>query len=140
MSAEQMTQKGMGVCDRCEQIATNISKTSLKGIVVGISINLKPNLLKQIDEAKGTQSRSAFIVQAVYEYLNPTKANGEADRKQLTAQIESIKRNELRLESEVAYMRQEYSKINDALAQRLLTEAKPRVGFWVRIFGQSKKE
>jgi metal-responsive CopG/Arc/MetJ family transcriptional regulator len=116
-----------------------IPQTCLDGLMTGVSINLKPDLLTQIDAAKGTQSRSAFIVHAVFEYLNPTKADWEADRKQLIAQIEAIKSNEQRLENEVEYLRGEYSKINDALAQRLLTEATPRVGFWARLFGRKEE-
>lgn len=116
-----------------------IPKTCLDGLMTGISINLKPDLLEQIDTAKGTQSRSGFIVHAVYEYLNPTKADWEADRKQLIAQIEAAKTNQMRLESEIAFMRNEYSKINDALAQRLLSESTQKKSFWGR-FRRSKKE
>ncbi len=103
--------------------------------MVGVSINLKPDLLAQIDEAKDTSSRSGFIVKAVYEYLNPIKSEWEADKIQLLTQIEAGKNNERRLENEVEYLRQEYSKINDALAQRLLSE--PKKSFWDRF--RSKK-
>ena len=85
-----------------------------------ISINLKPDLVRRIDTAKGAQSRSAFIVQCVLEHLS---SDNKPDNNHLIEQIETYKATQLRLENEVAYLRQEYSKINDALAQRLLTEA-----------------
>ncbi len=112
------------------QIETAICHYRLDGIMVGVSINLRPELLEQIDEAKGPQSRSSYIVQAVYEFLNPTKADWEADRKQLIAQVEADKSNERRLVDEVEYLRGEYSKINDALAQRLLTEGPHKKHWW----------
>lgn len=107
-----------------------ISQTYLDGLMTGISINLKPDLLTQIDAAKGTQSRSAFIVHAVYEYLNPTKADWEADRKQLTIQIEAYKSNKQRLENEVAYLRDQNSRLIDEVSQKLLTEATPKKHWW----------
>ena len=136
MSAEQMTHKGMGVSDRHEQIATNKSETSLKGIVVGISINLKPNLLKQIDEAKGTQSRSGYIVRAVYEYLNPSQNGFDADKtqlladnKQLIMQIDAANDRQLRSDREIDFLRDQNATLTDALTQRLLEPPKKKSFF-----------
>ena len=85
-----------------------------------ISINVKPDLVTQIDGAKGAQSRSAFIVACILEHLI---TDNNADTNHLTEQLEAYKSKQQRLENEVAYLRQEYSKINDALAQRLFTES-----------------
>lgn len=116
-----------------EQTETHIIEYSLDGVMVGVSINLKPELLKRIDEAKGTQSRSGFIVRAVYEYLQPVN---DADRKQLLTQLEAHKATQLRLESEVEFLRQQYSLINSALAQKLLTEAPAKRSIWEKLMGR----
>ena len=114
--------------------------------MVGVSINLRPELLEQIDEAKGPQSRSSFIVQAVYEFLNPIKADWEADRTQLIAQaeadkgqleaqIEALKDTQRRLEDEkrrleddISYLKDQNSRMLDAVAQKLLTQ--PKKHWW----------
>jgi len=92
--------------------------------MVGVSINLRPDLLEQIDAAKGAQSRSSYIVQAVYEYLNPIKPDWEADRKQLTTQVEALKDTQRRLEDEISYLRDQNARMLDAVSQKLLTPAK----------------
>ncbi len=109
-----------------------------------VSINIKPDLIEKVDQAKGGQSRSAFIVTCIYEHFNPPKSIQEADITNLTTQLNETKTNVANLErrlsdkeNEVEYLRQEYSKINDALSQRLLAETKP-TGFWARLFGRSK--
>ena len=136
MSAESLTATRQGVRDRCGQITTNISETSLKGIVVGISINLKPNLLKQIDEAKGTQSRSGYIVRAVYEYLNPSQNGFDADKtqlladnKQLIMQIDAANDRQLRSDREIDFLRDQNATLTDALTQRLLEPPKKKSFF-----------
>lgn len=97
-----------------------------------VSVNLKPDLLKQVDEARGTQSRSAFVTACIFEHFS----GGDADKKQLIAQLEADKATQARLEDEVAFLRQEYTKINDALAQRLLIESTPKKSLWDRIRGR----
>ncbi len=104
---------------------------SLDGIMVGISINLKPDLLAQIDEAKGPHSRSSYIVNAVYAYLNPTKADWEADRMQLTTQVEALKDTQRRLEDEISYLRDQNARLTDAVAVKLLAE--PKKSWWSRF-------
>ena len=101
-----------------------------------ISINLKPDLVQRIDEAKGSKSRSMFIVGCILEHFTPLNADWEADKKDLMTQLETHKSTQLRLENEVEFLRQEYSKINDALAQRLLTETSPKKSWWDRIRGR----
>jgi hypothetical protein len=92
----------------------SISRGSLRGIAVQLSLNLKPEWVARVDEARGTQSRSGFVAQCIYEHFS----GGNADKTHLNEQLMTYK-------NEVEYLRQEYSKINDALAQRLLTEATP---------------
>lgn len=108
-----------------------------------ISINLKPDLIAKVDQAKGGQSRSAFIVTCIDEHFNPPKATQEADITRLTTQLNDTNINvsnlERRLqdkENEVEYLRQEYSKINDALSQRLLAQTTPKKSWWDRIRGR----
>lgn len=117
-------------------MSNDICTFSMERLTMQISINVKPELIEHIDAVKGTQSRSAFIVGCVQEHFS----GGDADKKQLIEQLEAHKATQQRLENEVEYLRAEYSKINDALAQRLLTEGTPRAGFWARMFGRSKKE
>ena len=95
-------------------------------------------MIDRIDAAKGTQSRSGFITACIFEHFEPLKADWEADKERLTAQLEAHKSTQLRLEGEVEFLRQEYTKINDALAQRLLTEAKPKKSWWARHFGSKE--
>jgi hypothetical protein len=95
------------------------------------SFNIKPDLLTQVDEARGVQSRSAFIVECIFERLT----GPDADKSQLIKDIEAHKATEARLESEVAYLREQLSKINDALAQRLLTDNAHKKTLWQRIRG-----
>jgi metal-responsive CopG/Arc/MetJ family transcriptional regulator len=97
-----------------------------------ISFNLKPDLLAHVDEVRGLQSRSAFITACIYEHFQ----GGDADKIQLLRDIEAYKDTQRRLENEVAYLREQYSKINDALAQRLLTENTHKKSFWKRITGR----
>jgi hypothetical protein len=118
------------------QMTSDICKFSLERLTMQISINVKPELIEHIDAVKGTQSRSAFIVGCVQEHFS----GGDADKRQLIEQLEAHNATQQRLENEVEYLRGEYSKINDALAQRLLTEGTHRAGFWARMFGRSKKE
>ena len=142
MSSESVTATRQGMCDRCEQIASDISETSLKGIVVGISINLKPDLLKQIDAHKGTQSRSGYIVRAVYEYLNPSENGLDADKmqlladkKQLISQIDALKDTQSRSDREISFLRDQNATLTDALTAKMLVEPKKK-SVWERIRGR----
>jgi hypothetical protein len=96
-----------------------------------VSFNIKADLMQQLEEARGVQSRSAFIVECIFERL----IGPEADKSQLLRDIETHKATEARLESEVAYLREQLSKINDALAQRLLTDNAHKKTLWQRIRG-----
>jgi hypothetical protein len=113
------------------QMTSDICKFSLERLTMQISINVKPELIEHIDAVKGTQSRSAFIVACVQEHFS----GGDADKVQLIRDIEAHRDTQRRLENEVEYMRAEYSKINDALAQRLLTEQTIKKPFWQRLRG-----
>lgn len=111
------------------------------GISIQVSFNLKPDLLEQLDELKGAQSRSAFITEAIYERVT----GPNADKRQLITEIrehkstiEALRETIRRLEDEVAYNRAEITKLHDALAQRLLTDATPRRGLWARLLRREK--
>lgn len=94
-----------------------------------ISISLKPDVIAHIDEVKGQQSRSAFILACVFEHFS----GGDVDKKQLLAQIEGHKVQQRRLEDEVAYLREQNARMLDAVAQKLLTESTPKKSFWSRL-------
>jgi vacuolar-type H+-ATPase subunit I/STV1 len=57
---------------------------------------------------------------------------------ELTGRITTLEQQLRDKENELGYLRTEYSKLNDALSQRLLAE--PKKSFWDRMFGRSKKE
>ena len=107
-----------------------------------ISINLRPELLDKVDKSLGTQSRSAFITNCIYEHYQ----GGDTDKLQLIRDLSAHQETQHRLENEVEYLRGEYSKINDALAQRLLAEASEQTiklteqtikkSFWQRLTGR----
>ena len=124
-----------------------------------LSINAKPELIEAVDEARDKQSRSGFISDCIKQSLSGQEVNNKqliaenkADKatiNQLIAQNETQKANyeatienhkqiQLKLENEVEFLHQEYSKINDALAQRLLTDSTqttPKKSFWQRLRG-----
>ena len=105
-----------------EQMESDLCMLSLECLTVQISVSLKPHIIKQIDDSRGEQSRSSFIADCVVAYFEP---RGEADKKDIA-----------RLESEVDYLRHEFSKVNDALAQRLLPDTTPKRSWWDRIRGR----
>jgi hypothetical protein len=92
-----------------------------------ITINVSPELLAKIEEVKGLQSRSGFIVACVKEHL----AGGETDKVQLNRDLKTLRETQGRLENEVAYLRDQNSRMLDAVSQRLLTDGKP--SFWSRF-------
>jgi metal-responsive CopG/Arc/MetJ family transcriptional regulator len=102
-------------------MTTGISKGSLDGIMTQVSINVKPDIIAEIDEKRGTQSRSSYIVDCVRERLS----GGDADKKQLFEQTIMYK-------NEVEFLRLELTKMTDAVAQKLLSE--PKKPFWSRVF------
>ena len=95
--------------------------------IMQVTINLKAELLDKIEQVRGPQSRSGFIVAAVYEHFS----GGDADKIQLLRDIEALRETQRRNENEIEYLRLETSKLHDALAQRLLTDGKP--SFWSRF-------
>jgi metal-responsive CopG/Arc/MetJ family transcriptional regulator len=95
-----------------------------------ISISVKPDLIKRIDGARGSQSRSSFIVDCVIEHINPTL---DIDKKELITQLNAHKDQQRLLEDEVDFLRQQYSLINAALSQKLLSEPK-KLGWFARHF------
>ena len=105
-----------------ERIAKDMGEVRVDRFMAQVSINLKPHIIKQIDDSRGEQSRSSFIADCVVAYFEP---RGEADKKDIA-----------RLESEVDYLRHEFSKVNDALAQRLLPDTTPKRSWWDRIRGR----
>ena len=93
-----------------------------------VSINLPKELLADIDSAAldAGMSRSAYIVQCCAAAL--TRAANEGER------VTTLNKEIDNLQDQLGYMRLEYSKLNDVVSQRLLTEAKPRRSFiaWLR--------
>jgi hypothetical protein len=75
-----------------------------------VSINVKPDLVARIDEAAGTQSRSAFIVACIQEHFSPLIADNYPDKMHGTEQLEAYKSTQQRLESEIEYLRQQYRR------------------------------
>ena len=102
------------------QMATDMCEFRFDGIMAQVSINLKPHIIKQIDDERGEQSRSSFIADCVVAYFEP---RGEADKKDIA-----------RLESEVNYLRDQNARLTDAVAVKLLSE--PKKSFWARIRGR----
>lgn len=107
-----------------EQMAKLISSSHIDGTMSQVSINLKPDIIKRVDAARGSQSRSGFIADCVVEHFTP---RGEADIKQI-----------VRLESEVEYLRIQNTSLLDAVSQRLLAP-EVKVGFWRRLIGGKKE-
>jgi len=105
----------------------------LDRMTMQISISVKPDLVAHIDEQRGQQSRSSFIVGCIYEHFS----GGDIDKKQLTEQLKAHIDTQQRLENEVEYLRDQNSRLLDAVAQRLLSEPK-KVSFWDRF--RRKKE
>lgn len=104
-----------------------VSSGSLRGLRLQTSINLKKELLDAIDLARGTQSRSAFIVGVVNQHIS----GGNQDTKHLLQQLETDRFTQRRLEDEVDYLRGELSKMHDAVAVKLLA-APPKRHWWSR--------
>jgi hypothetical protein len=98
-----------------------------------ISISLKPDVVAHIDEQRGQQSRSSFIVGCIYEHFS----GGDVDKKQLTEQLKALTVQQQQRESEIAFLREQTTKLTDALSQRLLAEPK-KAGFFARF--RRKKE
>jgi hypothetical protein len=97
---------------------TDISKGSLRGIMAQCSINLKVHIIKMVDDERGPQSRSSFIADCVIEHFTP---RGEADKKQIA-----------RLDSEVSYLRDQNTRLLDAVSQKLLEPPKKK-SLWSRL-------
>jgi hypothetical protein len=112
-----------------DKMSSSICDFRLDGIMTQISISLKPDLIMRIDEAAGVQSRSAFIVGCIHEHFNPTF---DVDKTQLLAQLEANKVQQMRLENEVTFLREQNMKLTDAMSQRLLSES-PKKSFWSRF-------
>jgi hypothetical protein len=93
-----------------------------------VTINVSKEFLNDIDAAVSStnMSRSAWIVTACKAALSDTAHEGERITT-LNNEIDSLK-------DSLGYMRLEYSKLNDVVSQRLLTEARPRRSFiaWLR--------
>jgi uncharacterized coiled-coil protein SlyX len=60
---------------------------------------------------------------------------GEIDIDQLKAELAVKDATIEQQREELGYLRLEFSKVNNALSQRLLAEAKPK-GFWARLRGR----
>jgi metal-responsive CopG/Arc/MetJ family transcriptional regulator len=104
----------------------------LDRMTMQISVSLKPDLVKRIDEAAGVQSRSSFITRCIYEHFEPSTSEWEADKKSLTEQLESLKVQQRLLEDQVAFLKDQNTRLLDAVSQKLLTEATPKKHWWQR--------
>jgi hypothetical protein len=106
------------------QMAKSIIELHVDRGMAQVSINLKPDIIKRVDVARGSKSRSGFIADCVVEHFTP---RGEADIKQI-----------IRLESEVEYLRIQNTSLLDAMSQRLLAPD-VKVPFWRRVLGRKKE-
>ena len=96
-----------------------------------VTINISKELQSEIDAAvsSANMSRSAWIVTACKAALSDTAHEGERTK--------ALNNEIIHLNQDLGFMRLEFSKINDILAQKLLTEStdkKPRRSFfdWLR--------
>src|SRR5665647_1352757 len=94
------------------------------------TINVSKELLSEIDAAatEAGMSRSAFIVKCCQ--LAITNAATEGER------IATLNKEIIHLNQDLGFMRMEFSKLNDILAQRLLSETTiedKKPGTWVRF-------
>lgn len=99
----------------------------LDRMTMQISISVKPDLVAHIDEQRGQQSRSSFIVGTIYEHFS----GGDVDKKQLTEQLKAHIDTQRRLEDDLAYMRDQNLQLVNAVSQKLLTE--PKKSWWSRF-------
>lgn len=109
-----------------EQMNSNITYR-LDGLSMQTSINLSKDLLDKIDLARGTQSRSAFIVGIVNEHIS----GGDVDKKRIIQQLEADRVTQGMQQSEIDFLRAEVSRLTDAVAVKLLSE--PKKSFWSRF-------
>ena len=116
------------------KIGVDICNFSLEKITMQISVSLKHDLVKRIDEAAGVQSRSSFITRCIYEYFEPPKTEWEADKKSLLEQIKAHKDTQTRLESDIEFLKAQNKQLTDALTQRLLEP--PKKSIWDRLRGR----
>jgi hypothetical protein len=93
-----------------------------------VTINVSKELLSDIDAAAAGMSRSAFIVKCCVAAISEIATEGE--------RITTLNKEITRLNEDLGFMRLEFSKINDILAQKLLTEAKPRRSFFAWLRGR----
>jgi protein subunit release factor A len=105
--------------------------TNLDGLMVGISLNIRPTLLEQIDAAKGAESRSGYIAKILYEYLNTDITQSNATISQLTQELNAAKETQRYIENEVDFLRSQNKQLTDALSQHLLP-AEPKKHWWSR--------
>jgi metal-responsive CopG/Arc/MetJ family transcriptional regulator len=90
-----------------------------------VGINLPKSLIDEIDRTRGEQSRSAFVVYCINQHLN--------HESEMTSEVVILQNEIAQLRDELGFLRHEYSKVNDALATRLLSEAKLHRSFLDRI-------
>jgi hypothetical protein len=99
----------------------DICMLSLDRLSVQLSINVKADVIKRVDDERGEQSRSGFIKDCIVEHFTPT---GEVDAKTIA-----------KLEGEVAYLRDTNTRLLDAVSQKLLTPVEPKKSLWQRLRG-----
>ncbi len=109
-------------------MTSDLCRLSLEKLTMQISVSLKPDLVKRIDEAAGVQSRSSFITRCIYEHFEPSTSEWEADKKSLTEQLEAHKVQQRLLDDQIAYLRDQNSRLLDAVSQKLLTP--PKKHWW----------
>ena len=117
-------------------MTSDLCRLSLEKLTMQISVSLKPDLVRRIDEAAGVQSRSSFITRCIYEHFEPSTSEWEADKKSLTEQLEAHKETQRRLDLEVSFLRDQNATLTDALTQHLLVE--PKKSWWARHFGRKE--
>lgn len=88
------------------------------------------------EQAQASKTTRPRVVKRLVENALSRQRSGvseEPGQAELMDRIKMLEQQVQERDSEIGFLRGEYSKINDALAQRLLTETKPTDrGFWAR--------
>ena len=103
-------------------------------MLYGLELMRKSTFYKPIMEVLGDYGPYMSFSTLKRSYKGGDAPNEEIQ--QLKGRIASLEQQLRDKENELGYLRMEYSKLNDALAQRLLAEATPKKSFWDKIRGR----
>jgi len=98
-------------------------------------------------QATATDSTRPKVVKKLVESALKRQQSGvseESNQAELLTRIKTLEQQAQEKASEIGFLRQEFSKINDALSRRLLEETKPEEtkskGAWARVSGWLRGE